>query len=423
MNHALSLPRSIRRVMSVGSLVVGLTLLASAASAESLTTPSPDAISATPQGPDSGAPGAASPSAAVVGSGAASSVADPSQAGPSRSANPTGDPTSAPDTSPAPTTTTLVLSDTGPTPAPANIRATVAVTVGDVPVSGGTVRFLVDGAVVGAAVPVVAGIASRDLVEDAPGSHKVTAEFSGAVVEGAAYAASTAPATVLEVDRGDDCEGRDGAQGSVGTSTSDDDCDDEHGDDKDQPRVLAISTPYTDTNPLEVPPMVLQRDSDCVGNPYQYQSDAPFSGISVKDSRKGRNAWTVSALSGEFGLLGVPPALRTSTERINPQNVGLTNLAITSTTAVPESIAPPRPAGSQPLPLPVNFTVFDNPSAAHLLSEVPGSLGLGGTAKRAIHANRGFGTSLLVGTMSITAPVTTSPGVYKGVVTFTLIGS
>ncbi|MGD9956960.1 MAG: Ig-like domain repeat protein [Candidatus Nanopelagicales bacterium] len=412
------------RLLAVASIGVVLALTSTSAAAESLPASTPESISpsaepsggSAPEPTPSGADGQHTPVATV----AASSGGTTDSAAPEPGSGQAPGPSAAAATS---TTSTLVLSDVGPSPAPAAFRAVVAVTVGDVPVEGGSVRFGVDGATVGSDVPVVAGIASIEIVETVPGAHRVTAAFSGARIEGQALAPSSAPATVFEVDKRTECPDGGGSAGAVGASTSDDECDDHGGRGEDDPGVLALSTPYTDSHPLSVPPMVLQRDADCAGNPYQYQTDAPFVGIMVQDSRPGRSAWTVSALADEFLLQGVDPAASSDAQRINPQNVGLTNLAITSTTAVPESIAPPRPAGSGPLPLPVNFTVFDNPAAPHLVSGVPGSLGLGGTSKRAVHANRGFGTSFFVGTMSITAPITTMPGVYRGVVTFTLLGS
>jgi hypothetical protein len=71
----------------------------------------------------------------------------------------------------------------------------------------------------------------------------------------------------------------------------------------------------------------------------------------------------------------------------------------------------------------VNFSIFNNPSAPHVQGDDSGTLGLGGTPKRVVHANRGFGSSMFVGTLSITAPINTVQGTYVGTVTFTVLGS
>ena len=60
-----------------------------------------------------------------------------------------------------------------------------------------------------------------------------------------------------------------------------------------------------------------------------------------------------------------------------------------------------------------NFTTFDRPA----------SPGIGGAGQPLMHAAIGLGDVTMHGTLSIQAPTTTRDGVYKGTVTFSVLGT
>jgi hypothetical protein len=225
------------------------------------------------------------------------------------------------------------------------------------------------------------------------GAHQVVAKWSGASVGGTQFPASASPAASLTVVApGGDVQS---AQTSIAAST------------------LQISTPYTSENPLVLPAMTVDQTLS------QFFTSAAFTGITVGDSRTGNLGWSVSAVSSEFAKVGVPSP--SALERINAQNVGLTGLTLTSTSVVPPTFVGGVASGGSTTGQ--NLTGFDNPAAAHLPSGVSGALGLGGTPKTVLHANQGRGTTVVAGTLSITAPTNTADGTYRGTITFTVIGS
>lgn len=314
----------------------------------------------------------------------------------------------------AQTHTDIVLSDIGPAPVPAETRIDATVTLGDAPVSAGHVQFIINGKQFGAPVPVQDGQASLPVIEAVPGTYTMSANYTGHSNGGRSLQPSASAETVFEAtERPVGCFDEASCEADAGNV-----------EDKSKPSgVIIISTPYTETSPLTLPPFTMQQSATCVQDPSEYGTDAPFAGISISDTREGQRPWTASVQSEDLLLDGRTAATAAARERINSQNVGLTHLALTSTSSVIQAISTPRPAGSASLGLPINFTIFDNPSAEHLQGGATGTLGLGGTPKRVIHANRGFGTSMFVGTLTITAPTNTVPGTYLGKLTFTVLGS
>ena len=147
---------------------------------------------------------------------------------------------------------------------------------------------------------------------------------------------------------------------------------------------------------------------------------AVFNDIIVTDTRPGNLPWTVSAISSDLVKDGVAsPGVN---ETIDAQNVGLVGVGLTSSNATPTTITSGLPAGSANSAV-TNFSTFDNPSAAHVAAGTIGTFGLGGIAKKVMHANSGLGTSQFAGTLTITGPTNTLDGTYKGIVTFTILGS
>lgn len=165
---------------------------------------------------------------------------------------------------------------------------------------------------------------------------------------------------------------------------------------------LAISTPYSTTNPINVGTLTPNTDPTT-----GYTGSAAFSGISVVDTRAGDLPWTVSAqssnLTGGADGLGV----------INAQNVGITGLLASATptngaitfTNVPADAAPGATVAGPAV----------EPNAA-------GSLGLAGLpAKTIAHTAHGVGSWTLGGLLTVLAPADTEAGHYTGTVTFTLL--
>lgn len=313
------------------------------------------------------------------------------------------------------THTDLVLSDVGPSPVPAETRIDATVTVDGEPVDEGHVQFALNGKQFDAPVELRDGRASLRIQLELRGTYRISAVYTGYDDGPRSLAPSTSDTATFEAVTGGD--------GCVGAATCDATAVWEGPDSEKPPGLIIISTPYTETSPLTLPPFSLQQSATCVSDPTEYGTDAPFAGIAITDTRQGQRPWTASVQSEDLLLDGRTAADASARQRINSQNVGLTNLALTSTSSAIPAISTPRPAGSASLGLPINFTIFNNPSAEHLQGGATGTLGLGGTPKRIIHANKGRGTSMFVGTLTVTAPTSTAPGVYNGRLTFTVLGS
>lgn len=313
------------------------------------------------------------------------------------------------------THTDIVLSNVGPAVVPAETRIDATVTHAGEPVAVGQVQFAIDGKQFDAPVKVTDGRASLSIIQGLPGTYEITAVYSGYDDGPTALEPSASATAVFEAIKG--------GSGCVGAATCDTTPVWEGDDDEGPSGLVIVSTPYTEASPLVLPPFTIQQSATCVSDPTEYGTDAPFAGIAISDTREGQRPWTASVQSEDLLLDGRTAATASARQRINSQNVGLTNLALTSTSATIRAVSARRPAGSDPLGLPINFTLFNNPSAEHLQGDAGGSLGLGGSPKRIVHANKGRGTSWFVGTLTITAPTNTAPGTYNGRLTFTVLGS
>ena len=278
------------------------------------------------------------------------------------------------------------------------------VTTPAIVVNSGTVQFQVDGVSVGTPVPVSsAGVASfviptATLTGTAPVGtpHVVTAVYD----EGLKFAASTSlPATFTLVSYSADVQS---IQTSIGAGT------------------LLISTPYTATAPLMLPPMSL--NDTATG----YSTSAAFTGITVADTRPGVRPYTLSAIATNLVKNGVPsPGFN---ETINAQNVGLDISGLTSTNVTPATFVGSQATTYAPCAPPSancqNLTGFNNVAATHVAAGALGSAGLGGENPHPVlHANSGLGTTVVNGTLTITAPTNTVDGTYSGIITFNIIGS
>ncbi|HEY5049848.1 MAG TPA: hypothetical protein VII50_03040, partial [Acidothermaceae bacterium] len=171
--------------------------------------------------------------------------------------------------------------------------------------------------------------------------------------------------------------------------------------------VLTISTPYTPTAPLDLGTLSLDPSGT------YFTGSAPFgvapsaaSEILVTDTRAGDLPWTAQAQASALTDGGSNPR-----STINGENVGLTNL-----TEVPV-------AGNGFNGLASNFTTFANPAAAPPVSPTDTNLaGLGNAAHDIAQAHQGFGSIGLTGLLTLNAPSSTEAGLFKGTITFTVVG-
>jgi hypothetical protein len=303
------------------------------------------------------------------------------------------------------TTTNLTLGGldaNGDVTIPAPVTGTAVVTAGASSVTAGSVAFFLDGAATpfatdndgsnGYSFTLPTGsLSSTTATPGAP--HSVVAVYNGAL----GFDPSTSPAAAFGVL----APAYDPDPQSIEVEI--------------EPGTIVISTPYTAANPLVLPAMTLNATAT------EYRSSAPFENIIVTDTRPGNLPWTVSAISTDLLKDGVAsPGVN---ERIDAQNVGLTAIGLLTTNVTPATFVPGQAAGAPNPVLPTNLSAFDNDAAAHVTAGTPGNLGLGGTSKKVLHANQGLGTSTFAGTLTITAPTNTLDGVYKGIVTFTVLGS
>jgi hypothetical protein len=177
---------------------------------------------------------------------------------------------------------------------------------------------------------------------------------------------------------------------------------------------LVISTPYTDTSPLDIGKLAL----DSTGS--YWTGSAAFKCITITDASSGGSPFVASALANT--LTQVPgsgnPAQNTSgaATSINSENVGLTNLALSAAPIV-------CPDGSTPTQSYTGTrTVSSNPAANGVPLADTGSAGLGGSTPHQIVSGQagGEGTVAYDGTITLNAPTSTAAGTYKGTIVFTV---
>jgi hypothetical protein len=160
---------------------------------------------------------------------------------------------------------------------------------------------------------------------------------------------------------------------------------------------LVLTTPYTATAPLDLGNLALNAGLT------QYTGTAPFNNIVIVDTRAGDLPWTLAALSSNLSDGGANPG-----SLICSQNVGLTTLSGTPGTGFTGSV-----------------TTTDNPAASPPVAPsggaCAGTAGLGGTTPHTVAAaTAGLGTFTIKGTLTLTAPTSTEPGLFKGTITFTV---
>jgi len=289
------------------------------------------------------------------------------------------------------TTTTLAVTGGATAGDPATLTATVA--AGGNPVGAGTVAFYDNGSSTAIAGTVNQGPTGTFVLNlpagFAAGPHSIVAKFTPTDVTVYQASQSQPQAFTTQGAAGDPC---------TDPVTHNSTCIDAASIQATIPTgSLVIDTPYTPTNPLDLHELVLNANTSL-----GYSGSAAFNGIKVTDTRAGNLSWTAKALAGDLSngsghTNGV----------INAQNVGLTGLVV-DTSGSGFDIS--------------GLTVASNPvPATPVLPGASGSQGLGGPAAHTIaSALHGLGTVTLKGTLTLIAPSSTEPGLYTGIVTFTV---
>jgi hypothetical protein len=137
-----------------------------------------------------------------------------------------------------------------------------------------------------------------------------------------------------------------------------------------------------------------------------YSTSGTFDNIVVTDTRPGNNPYTLNALASDFTPTGAALVPADSTRTIVSTNVGFTGLTMDSIHAVAQTFGL-NGTGTY------NYTTFDRPATP----------GIGGVGQSILQAGIGLGDVTMHGTLSIQAPTTTRDGIYKGQVTFSVLGS
>jgi hypothetical protein len=299
-------------------------------------------------------------------------------------------------------TTTTGLSETGGGGAagtPVNFTANVADSTTPADTPTGTVSFYDNGSTtpLGTA-PLSGGTATFAYTYAAAGAHSVVATYNPP--NGSQWATSTsAPVTFTETaPTCTTCNDVQTIEGTVPAGT------------------LAVYTPYTPSNPLNLGTLALNAtgtyftasaplDPEAADVPTAgADPDPSFHGITVVDTQAGNVPWTVTALSSNLGDGGSNPG-----STISGENVGLTNLA-------------PVPITGNALTA-ADLTLTNQPAASPPVAPTDtGSQGLGGSAAHTIvtDATQADGTIGINGTVTLNAPTSTEAGLFIGTITFTI---
>jgi hypothetical protein len=284
-----------------------------------------------------------------------------------------------------PTTTTLAVTQDGTAGHDVKLVATVSPSA-----AVGAVSFYDNGsttAIPGTATQLPAGTYTLDLPSGlSSGGHSIVAKFAptDVTVHQASQSAPQSfllqpPATGACTDSASVCTDPQNIQVTVPTGT------------------LVLSTPYTSNSPLDLGTMSLNSTATMLS------ANKPFQNIVVTDTRSGNLPYTVSALCSVLSAGG--------SKTINAENVGLT---------FPATGAFVGSGGYGQDSTTITATT-NNTAANGVLPPDTNSAGLGGTnAHTVITTNHGLGTLTVNGTLTINAPTSTLPGLYTGVITFTV---
>lgn len=262
------------------------------------------------------------------------------------------------------TTRTVLSVPAGPLTAGVPVPLTAAV----VPAVEGTVEFRDGTGALAAPALDAGGVAAWSWTPKA-GAHILTAVFRPR--DGAAWAGSSSLPTPVEV--------ADTARGSADTLLADGGPED----------MLVVSTPYTPDHPLDLGRLTMAPDAAT------YTSSVPFGGVVVSDSRAGGLPWELAALA--TNLTDAHGGV------VNAQNLGLVHLVAEIRTGSGSAEPVDRPS------------VFPPVEATAV-----GARGLALDPKPVMNLTAGPGTVEVSGVLTLRAPVSTPPGHYTGMVTFTI---
>ncbi|MCW2540157.1 MAG: hypothetical protein JWN95_1882 [Frankiales bacterium] len=270
------------------------------------------------------------------------------------------------------TTTTLAADNTSVATGDP-ITFTAAVAPAD---AVGSVDFKDGSATIGSQ-PVAAGTASLTLSSLSVGPHSITATF--VPTDATAFGTSDSAAVTVTVTGvvTPPTTGNTDVQNIQGTVDA---------------GTVTVSTPYTPTSPLDLGTLALNSDATLLS------ASKPFENITVTDTRVGATnlGWSMTAKSSN---------LISGTDAINGENVGLTGLT-------KNLVAGNAQDGS-------TVTVTNVPAANGVSAADAGTAGLK-SGPTVAAATAGRGTIGLSGQLTLNAPTSTNPGLYKGTVTFTI---
>ncbi|HEX3908790.1 MAG TPA: Ig-like domain-containing protein [Mycobacteriales bacterium] len=234
----------------------------------------------------------------------------------------------------------------------------------------------------------------------AAGSHSVvakftptdTADFNSSQSQPVTFITST-PATGACAATGSACSDTQTIQGEI------------------PPGTLVISTPYTDTKPLDVGTLALSSDGTF------WTGHATFQCITVTDMTSGGSPFAASAEANQLSQVpgsGNPSQPATAVTTINPENVGLSQIS-KSTAACPDGSTPVNSYNG-------SVSAQDNNAANGVPVSDPGSAGLGGGISHPVLGGSagGEGTATYDGVLTLNAPTSTASGTYTGTILFTV---
>ncbi len=263
---------------------------------------------------------------------------------------------------------------------PVTLTATAsAAAAGEVPAGTAEFRDATTGNVIVSA-PLVAGSATVTVDDFPVGDHQLSVVYKPA--DPRAFAPSSSPAVGVTVVAA--------AQGQARVAPSDA-----------QVGGLTITTPYSPGHPINLGPLVLNNSgTSLVASAVFGCVNTPTDAIYVTDNRNGNTNWSAYISSTDF--------TDRASNRINGENLGLTGIALQPLDA------------ATTLHMPALTTVDLTPSAA-VDPRDPGSNGLkNGPHMFATTTHGGQGSIGVCGTLTLTAPTSTPPGIYSSTLTLTV---
>jgi Tol biopolymer transport system component len=223
----------------------------------------------------------------------------------------------------------------------------------------------------------VSGSASITVTDLASGDHEISVAYQPA--DPVLFAPSSSPAVDVSLSTASTA----GAHRDTGGA---------------DPGGLTITTPYGPDHPLNLGPLLLDSSGRSLSTSAVFGcTPGNSAGIEVTDNRAGNANWSAYISSTDF--------TDRASHVINAENLGLTAVTLV-------------PVGSSAVP--ATQTVQLTPGLA-LSSKDPGSQGLkNGPHMLAATTHGGYGSIGICGTLTLTAPTSTPPGIYTSNLTLTI---